>query len=68
VRSKELTIQGHSNFALSEEERNRAYLELLGHLLDGSIVVDVETYDLDHVEEAWARQQEGGGKKIVVMF
>jgi NADPH:quinone reductase len=66
VRSKELTIQGHSNFALSDEERNRAYLELLGRLLDGSIVIDVETYDLDHVEEAWARQQEGGGKKIVV--
>jgi NADPH:quinone reductase len=68
VRSKELTIQGHSNFALSEEERDRAYLELLGHLLDGGIVVDVETYDLDRVEEAWTRQQEGGGKKIVVTF
>jgi NADPH:quinone reductase len=66
VRSKELTIQGHSNFALSDGERNRAYLELLSRLLDGSIVIDVETYDLDHVEEAWARQQEGGGKKIVV--
>jgi len=66
VRSKELTIQGHSNFALSKEEGARAYLELLGHLLAGSIVIDVETYDLDHVEEAWARQQEGGGKKIVV--
>jgi len=31
VRGKELTIVGHSNFALTTEERNRAYLELLEH-------------------------------------
>jgi NADPH:quinone reductase-like Zn-dependent oxidoreductase len=66
VRGKELTIQGHSNFALSKEERDRAYLELLDHLVHGRIVIDVETYDLEHVEDAWARQAEGGGKKIVV--
>jgi NADPH:quinone reductase-like Zn-dependent oxidoreductase len=66
VRSKELTIQGHSNFALTKEDRDRAYLELLDHLVQGRIVLDVETYDLDHVEEAWARQQEATGKKIVV--
>ena len=66
VRGKELTIQGHSNFALTREDRDRAYLELLDHLVHGRIVLDVETYDLDHVEEAWARQQAGSGKKIVV--
>ena len=66
MRGKELTIQGHSNFALTREEHDRAYLELLDHLVQGRIVVDVETYDLDHVEDAWARQQESTGKKIVV--
>lgn len=66
VRSKELTIQGHSNFALTRDERDRAYLELLDHLVHGRIVIDVETHDLDRVEEAWARQQAGSGKKIVV--
>ena len=66
VRSKELTIQGHSNFALSKQDHDRAYLELVDHLVHGRIVIDVETYDLDHVEEAWARQQEAAGKKIVV--
>src|SRR5206468_13000683 len=33
VRGKELTIQGHSNFALTRDERDRAYLELLDHLV-----------------------------------
>lgn len=66
VRGKELTIQGHSNFALSKEERDRAYLELLDHLAHGRIVLDVETFEVDHVEEAWARQQEASGTKIVV--
>lgn len=66
VRGKELTIQGHSNFALSKEDRDRAYLELLDHLSSGRIVIDVETYDLDEVGHAWAHQQEGGGKKVVV--
>ena len=66
VRGKELTIQGHSSFALSREEHDRAYLQVLDHLVRGRIVVDVETYDLAHVEEAWARQQESTGKKIVV--
>ena len=66
VRGKELTIQGHSSFALSREEHDRAYLQVLDHLVHGRIVTDVETYDLDHVEEAWARQQKSTGKKIVV--
>jgi NADPH:quinone reductase len=66
VRSKELTIQGHSHFAPTKGDRDRAYLELLDHLVQGRIVLDVETHDLDHVEEAWARQQAATGKKIVV--
>jgi len=66
VRGKELLVQGHSNFALSAEERNRAQLELLDHLGAGRIVLDIETYGLDDVEKAWHRQQEGPGKKIVV--
>jgi hypothetical protein len=65
VRGKELTIQGHSHFAATKDDRDRAYLELLDHLMQGRIVLDVETYDLDHVEEAWARQQAATGKKIV---
>jgi len=44
VRGKELTILGHSNFALSHEERDRAYLELLDHLVAGRMTLDYETF------------------------
>jgi NADPH2:quinone reductase len=66
VRGKALTIQGHSNFALDKEDRDRAYLELLEHVSAGRIVVDVERYPLDRVADAWERQGSGPGKKIVV--
>jgi NADPH:quinone reductase-like Zn-dependent oxidoreductase len=66
VRSKELQIQGHSNFALSRDDLRRAYLELLGHVAAGRMTIDVETYALDDVEAAWAKQQSGPHKKIAV--
>jgi NADPH:quinone reductase-like Zn-dependent oxidoreductase len=64
VRGKELKILGHSNFALSKEERDRAYLELLDHLVAGRIMLDYETFPLDDVAAAWQNQR--GGKSVVV--
>jgi NADPH2:quinone reductase len=66
VRSKELQILGHSSFALSRDDLSRAYLELLDHVAAGRITIDVETYALDDVEKAWAKQQSGPHKKIAV--
>jgi NADPH2:quinone reductase len=66
VRGKELMIQGHSNFALSKEERERAYLELLDHLTAGRITLDYETFALDDVGAAWRHQQEGN-KAVVTL-
>jgi NADPH2:quinone reductase len=65
VRAKELTILGHSNFALSKDDSDRAYLELLEHLLAGRITIDYETFALDDVAAAWEHQR---GGKSVVMF
>jgi NADPH:quinone reductase-like Zn-dependent oxidoreductase len=65
VRGKELTILGHSNFALSKEERDRAYLELLDHLVAGRIALDYATFALDDVAAAWEYQR--GGKSVVVL-
>jgi NADPH2:quinone reductase len=66
VRGKELTIMGHSSFALSREEQDRAYLELLEHVSAGRIVVEIERHPLDDVATAWEHQRSGPGKKIIV--
>jgi NADPH:quinone reductase len=63
VRAKELTILGHSNFALSKDDSDRAYLELLEHLLARRITIDYETFALDDVAAAWEHQR--GGKSVV---
>jgi len=64
VRGKELTILGHSNFALSKEERDRAYLELLDHLTAGRIELELQRFPLEDVAAAWRNQR--GGKSVVV--
>jgi NADPH:quinone reductase len=66
VRSKELQILGHSNFALSRDELKRAYLELLEHVAAGRIGIDVQRYAVDDVAEAWEKQGSGPGGKVVV--
>jgi NADPH:quinone reductase len=66
VRGKELTILGHSNFALTKEELDRAYLELLEHVSAGRIEVPVGRLPLDRAAEAWERQRSGPGGKVVI--
>jgi NADPH:quinone reductase len=66
VRGKELVIMGHSNFALTKEDRERAQLELLDHLTTGRIEIAIERYPLDRVAEAWERQASGPHTKVVV--
>jgi NADPH:quinone reductase len=66
VRGKRLSILGHSNFALSADERREAYAEVTGQIVAGRIRIDVETFSLDDVEAAWAAQS--SGSKAVVRF
>jgi len=66
VRSKELVIMGHSNFAMSKADRERAQLELLEHMTAGRISVPIERFPLDDVAGAWERQRSGPGVKVVV--
>ena len=66
VRGKELRIIGHSNFVLDPADRNRAYLELLEHVAAGRLTLELETFVLDDVADAWERQ--GAGGKAVVTF
>lgn len=64
VRGKRLFILGHSNFALSSDERRQAYLDVAGHVAAGRIRIDVETFSLDEVDAAWTAQ-ESGSKAVV---
>jgi NADPH2:quinone reductase len=66
VRAKELVIMGHSNFAMSKADRERAQLELLEHMSAGRIEVPIERFPLDDVAGAWERQRSGPGAKVVV--
>lgn len=68
VRGKELTVMGHSNFALTKEEHDRAYLELLEHVTAGRIDVPIERFPLDRAAEAWERQRSSPGGKVVIAF
>lgn len=64
VRGKQLRILGHSNFALPRDELGASYLELLQHVAAGRIRIDVETFPLDRVVDAWSAQARG--EKAVV--
>ena len=64
VRGKELTIVGVSNFRRSADELHAVYHELLSHVVAGRIRLDLETFPLAQVGEAWRRQ--GAGAKAVV--
>lgn len=67
VRFKNLSILGHTNFALPRDELAEHYRRLVGHAIAGEIRLDVERVPLDAVADAWRRQAEGPGTKLVVV-
>jgi NADPH:quinone reductase len=66
VRGKQLELLGYSNFAAPPDVVREGYLELLGHIAAGRIRIDVETSPLELIADAWRRQAEGPGAKLVV--
>jgi NADPH:quinone reductase-like Zn-dependent oxidoreductase len=68
VRFKSLSILGHTNYALAEDELAEHYRRLVGHVIAGDITFEVERVELDDVASAWQRQAEGAGAKLVVVF
>jgi NADPH2:quinone reductase len=68
VRGKQLNVLGFSNFATPRAVLNREYLRLVEHARKGEVQVDVETHPFERVAEAWLRQAEGAGAKVVVTF
>ena len=66
VRFKTLSILGHTNFAVPPGDLADHYQRLVRHALAGEVRLDVERVPLDSVGDAWRRQAEGAGAKLVV--
>jgi NADPH2:quinone reductase len=67
VRFKSLSILGHTNYAVPYEELADHYRRLVGYAVAGEIRVDVERVPLDSVTDAWRRQADAAGTKLVVV-
>jgi NADPH2:quinone reductase len=67
VRGKQLQILGYSNFSVPPDELAQGYRDVLEHAAARRIRVDVEAIPLEHVDEAWARQAQGSGAKLVLV-
>jgi NADPH2:quinone reductase len=67
VRFKNLSILGHTNYSVPEDELTAHYHRLVAHVMAGDIVFDVERVPLDDVAVAWRRQAEGAGTKLVLV-
>jgi NADPH2:quinone reductase len=66
VRGKQVTIFGHTNFAVPREVLREQYPRLVSHAIAGDIAVDVERVPLDEVAAAWERQATGPDRKLVL--
>jgi NADPH:quinone reductase-like Zn-dependent oxidoreductase len=68
IRFKNLSLLGHTNFAVPEDELTDHYHRLVCHVAAGEIVFDVERVPLDDAASAWQRQADGtGGTKLVLV-
>ena len=67
VRFKNLSILGHTNFAVPADELADHYRRLVGHAVAGDIGLDVERVPLDDAAAAWQRQADGPRTKLVVV-
>ncbi|MGL6280054.1 MAG: quinone oxidoreductase family protein [Gaiella sp.] len=67
VRFKSISILGHTNFAASTDELGAHYDRLVRHAMAGEVLLDVERVALDDVADAWRRQAQSPGRKLVVV-
>lgn len=66
IRGRCLQILGHTNFATPPEEKHAALDTMFGWARDGILDVPFEVLPLDSIGEAWRRQAEGPGRKLLI--
>lgn len=67
MRGKQLQILGYSNFAVPQDVVAQGYVDLVGHAVAGRITVELEAVPLEQIGDAWARQVQGSGAKLVLV-
>ena len=67
VRFKSLSIFGMSVYAVPPDELAEQYRRLIGRAIAGDIGLDVEQVTIESVADAWRRQAEGAGTKLVIV-
>lgn len=67
MRGKQLQILGYSNFAVPQDAVAQGYADVVEHAVAGRIRVDAEAVPLEQVGDAWARQAQGPGAKLVLV-
>ena len=67
VRFKSLSILGHTNYSVPPDELAEHFRRLVDHVVAGDIRFEVERVPLESVADAWRRQAEGAGAKLVVV-
>jgi NADPH:quinone reductase-like Zn-dependent oxidoreductase len=67
VRFKNLAILGHTNFLVPPGELGEHYRRLVEHARAGEVRLDVERVPLDDIADAWRRQADGAGTKLVIV-
>jgi NADPH2:quinone reductase len=66
VRGRALKILGHTNMLTPPAVRREGYEWLLRHASSGELSIEVETVPLADVAEAWNRQRDSPGHKLVL--
>ena len=67
VRFKGLSVLGMSVYNVPLDILTEQYRRLVEHAIAGDIRLDVEQVPLDSVGDAWRRQAEGAGAKLIVV-
>jgi NADPH2:quinone reductase len=67
LRGRQLSILGHTNFAVPWEVKAQAFQTMAGHAAAGRLQVSYETLPLEQAPQAWRRQASSPHGKLIVI-
>jgi len=66
IRGQAREIRGYTNALVPDEVRREAYLEMCRRSIAGELSVVTEEVPLAEIADAWERQRQGPGRKLVI--